>query len=195
MRKLFYPAFICLFSLSMMASSYAEEIMVRMETTKGNIELKLYPEESPIAVANFVQYVEDGYYNRMIFHRVVEGTLIQGGGFTKYFTKRRVRDPIENEAGNGLKNLRGTIAMARYERPHTATSQFFINVKDNDFLNQTNPELWKRFGYAVFGEVTSGMDVVDAIASVETGAGGDFDKEVPLEPILIQKITILETEE
>lgn len=161
---------------------------VVVETDQGNIEIELEDEKAPKSVANFLQYVDDKHYEGTIFHRVIPGFMAQGGGYDTKYDKKPVRDPVENEADNGLKNLRGTVAMARTSEPNSATAQFFINVKDNGFLDHTgkNSTGW---GYAVFGKVTSGMDVVDKIVSVPTGPKGPFAKDAPVENITIKSVT------
>ncbi len=159
-----------------------------METSLGTITLELNEEKAPETVRNFVEYVKAGHYDGTIFHRVIDGFMIQGGGFTKSMDQKATRDPIRNEAMNGLRNDRGTIAMARTMIVDSATSQFFINLVDNDFLNFSSPTP-QGFGYAVFGAVTDGMDVVDAIAKVKTGFSGPH-QNVPEEPILIKKVTL-----
>ena len=159
-----------------------------IETTMGTITLALDEAKSPATVANFVQYARDGHYDGTIFHRVIDGFMIQGGGFTKEMNQKPTREPIRNEAVNGLKNRRGTIAMARTRVVDSATSQFFINLVDNEFLDFTSPTP-QGFGYAVFGEVTDGMSVVDAIAKVKTGFFGHH-QNVPDTPIVIKKITV-----
>lgn len=163
---------------------------VDIHTTKGDIIVELFPDKAPKTVANFLQYVDSGFYNNTLFHRVIDGFMIQGGGFTPQFKRKATRPPIINEADNGLKNLRGTIAMARTADPQSATAQFFINVVDNPFLDFKNktPRGW---GYAVFGKVVKGMDVVDAIKSVPTGPGGPFQRDVPTTPVIILSITRL----
>jgi len=161
---------------------------VTLETTKGTITLELNEEKAPETVKNFLQYVKDGHYDGTVFHRVIDGFMIQGGGFTKDMTQKKTRDAIRNEAMNGLKNLRGTIAMARTMVVDSATSQFFINLVDNSFLDFQNPTP-QGFGYAVFGKVTDGMDVVDSIAKVKTGSVGPF-QNVPEEPVVIRKVTV-----
>ena len=160
---------------------------VTMETPKGTITLALDDEKAPETVKNFLQYVKDGHYDGTIFHRVIDGFMIQGGGFTKDMNQKATREPIRNEAMNGLRNRRGTIAMARTMVVDSATSQFFINLVDNDFLDFQSPTP-QGFGYAVFGEVTDGMDVVDAIAKAKTGSVGPY-QNVPEEPIVIKKVT------
>ena len=154
----------------------------------GTITLELDEAKAPLTVANFVQYAKDGFYDGTIFHRVIDGFMIQGGGFTKDMNQKDTREAIRNEAMNGLKNDRGTIAMARTMVVDSATSQFFINLVDNDFLNFQNPTP-QGFGYAVFGKVTDGMDVVDAIGKVRTGNVGYF-QNVPEETVAIRKISV-----
>ena len=161
---------------------------VTMETTLGTITLELDDEKAPATVANFVQYAKDGHYDGTIFHRVIDGFMIQGGGFTKDMNQKETRAPIRNEAMNGLKNLRGTIAMARTMVVDSATSQFFINLVDNGFLDFRSPTP-QGFGYAVFGKVTDGMEVVDKIAKVKTGFAGPH-QNVPEEPVVIKKVTV-----
>ena len=159
-----------------------------METTKGTITLALDDEKAPETVKNFVQYAKDGHYDGTIFHRVIDGFMIQGGGFTKDMNQKETREPIRNEAMNGLRNRRGTIAMARTMVVDSATSQFFINLVDNDFLDFQNPTP-QGFGYAVFGEVTDGLEVVDAIGKVQTGSVGPY-QNVPDEAVVIKKVTV-----
>ncbi len=159
-----------------------------IETSRGTITLALNDEKSPETVANFARYAAEGHYDGTIFHRVIEGFMIQGGGFTRSMDQKPTHEPIRNEAMNGLKNRRGTIAMARTMVIDSATSQFFINLVDNDFLDFQNPTP-QGFGYAVFGEVTDGMDVVDAIAKVKTGFSGPH-QNVPEEPVVIKKIKV-----
>lgn len=159
-----------------------------IDTNMGTITLELNEEKAPETVRNFVKYVEDGHYDGTIFHRVIDGFMIQGGGFTKAMNQKPTREPIRNEAMNGLKNERGTIAMARTMVVDSATSQFFINLVDNAFLDFSSPTP-QGFGYAVFGKVIDGMNVVDSIAKVKTGFSGPH-QNVPEEPIVIKKITI-----
>ena len=159
-----------------------------IETNKGTITLELNETKAPETVANFVQYANDGHYDGTIFHRVIDGFMIQGGGFTRDMNQKETRASIAIESMNGLKNLRGTIAMARTSVVDSATSQFFINLVDNDFLDFTNPTP-RGFGYAVFGCVTDGMDVVDAIAKVKTGTRGYYEN-VPDEVVLIKKVSV-----
>jgi cyclophilin family peptidyl-prolyl cis-trans isomerase len=166
--------------------------MVVMETSKGTITIELYEDKAPITVENFLWYVDNEFYNGLIFHRVIPGFMIQGGGMTKDLVKKEGRDPIKNEADNGLKNDRGTIAMARTNVVNSATSQFFINLKDNDFLNFKDKSQ-AGYGYCVFGEVIDGMDVVDAIAAVKVADKGGH-QNVPTTPVVIQKAYRVEAE-
>jgi cyclophilin family peptidyl-prolyl cis-trans isomerase len=157
---------------------------VRFETTAGTILVELDGRRAPLTVAHLLQLVDSGYYDGTVFHRVIPGFMIQGGGYTRDLKQKETDDrTIPNESGNGLQNLRGTVAMARLAEPHTANAQFFINVVDNGSLNP-RPDRW---GYTVFGYVIEGMDVVDKIAGVPTGPAGDFDKDVPVSPIIIEK--------
>jgi len=161
---------------------------VVVETSMGNFEIELFPEEAPVSVGNFVRYVKDGFYDGLTFHRVIANFMIQGGEFDENMAQKEATyPPIENEAGNGLPNLRGTISMARTSDPQSATSSFFINTKDNPFLDHTD-DTPLGFGYAVFGRVKSGMDVVDAIGSVKTGPKNGYN-DVPLTPVVIEKMT------
>lgn len=160
----------------------------RIATSMGDIVVALDGDKAPISVQNFLQYAEDGHYDRTIFHRVVGGFVIQGGGYSQYLSERPTREPIAYEAHNGLKNERGTIAMARTSDPESATSQFYINLKDNPALDHSVTDLGARPGYTVFGRVIEGMDVADAIGAVETGPGGVFSSEVPVTPIVITRI-------
>lgn len=166
----------------------ADKPRVILETNKGNIVLELYPDKAPKTVANFLQYVEQGFYTNTIFHRVINGFMIQGGGFTPKYERKHTQPPVVNEADNGLKNDRGTIAMARTFDPHSASAQFFINVADNDFLNfkSKTPNGW---GYAVFGKVVQGMEVVDTIKEIPTVPAGPFPRDVPREPVIIIRAT------
>ena len=159
-----------------------------IETTMGTITLELDEAKAPATVANFAQYARDGHYDGTIFRRVIDGFMIQGGGFTRDMNQKKTREPVRNEAMNGLKNKRGTIAMARTMVVDSATSQFFINLVDNDFLDFRMPTP-QGFGYAVFGKVTAGMEVVDAIAKVKTGSAGPH-QNVPETPVVIRKVTV-----
>jgi peptidyl-prolyl cis-trans isomerase A (cyclophilin A)/peptidyl-prolyl cis-trans isomerase B (cyclophilin B) len=167
----------------------AAEPQVDLKTGAGTIRLELYPAKAPKTVANFLQYVKDGHYDGTLFHRVIDGFMIQGGGFDPSYKQKATRDPIQNEAKNGLKNDLGTIAMARTSAPHSASAQFFINVKNNDFLNAAAAQ--DGWGYAVFGKVVSGMDVVTKIAATPTGAGGPFRSDVPRAAVVIQSATVV----
>jgi len=158
---------------------------VKLTTNFGNITLKLDAEKAPKTVENFLAYVADGHYDNTVFHRVIKGFMIQGGGFEPGMKQKECRAPIENEAANGLKNKRGTIAMARTGDPHSATAQFFINVVDNDFLDFKAP-MGNGWGYCVFGEVVDGLDVIDKIKAVRTGNSG-FHQDVPVEDVVIEK--------
>ena len=163
---------------------------VLMRTSAGDLTIELYPNEAPRTVENFLQYVEDGFYDGTIFHRVVRGFVIQGGGFTADMMEKDNREPIENEARNGLMNLRGTLSMARTMDPHSATSQFFVNTKDNAMLDHTEPTTTRGWGYAVFGMVISGMEAVDRIeASRVVSRAGHND--VPETPIVIESATVV----
>jgi cyclophilin family peptidyl-prolyl cis-trans isomerase len=165
----------------------AADPQVDLKTNFGTIRVELYPAKAPKTVANFLQYVKDGHYNGVIFHRVIPDFMIQVGGFEKGMKEKPTRAPIENEAKNGLKNDLGTLAMARTNQPHSASAQFFINTKNNDFLNYPGQDGW---GYAVFGKVVSGMDVVMKISQVPTGNAG-MHGNVPREPVLIESATIV----
>lgn len=162
---------------------------VELNTNKGRIVLELNTEKAPKTAANFLEYVRDGFYDGVIFHRVIDGFMIQGGGFDENFKEKATRDAIENEADNGLSNDVGTIAMARTQTPHSASAQFFINVKNNSFLNHTSKTA-QGWGYAVFGKVVEGMDVVEAIKGVRTGNRG-YHADVPLENVVIESAKII----
>ncbi len=168
----------------------AKQITVRMQTSKGTITLELYQDKAPETVKNFVTYVKNGFYDGTIFHRVIPDFMIQGGGFTADMTQKPTQNPIKNEANNGLTNDVGTIAMARTSNPDSATSQFFINAKNNGFLN-FSAETRQGWGYAVFGKVIDGMDVVQSIERVPTGNQGPH-QDVPREPVVIEKVTLVE---
>lgn len=168
-------------------------VTVVFETNHGTITLELYPDQAPKTVANFTDYVRAGQYNGTVFHRVIPGFMAQGGGFTAELSQKSVNAPITNEADNGLKNDRGSIAMARTGEPHSATAQFFINVADNTFLNFTAPTR-QGWGYAVFGKVTAGMDVVDAIVALPTGAAGPFGSDVPKQAAIIESARVIDAQ-
>lgn len=173
--------------LLMSSHVFAAPQSVLMKTNKGDIVIELDADKAPKTVANFLDYVNAGYYNGTIFHRVIEDFMIQGGGFTPDMQKKETNAPVENEAKNGLKNKRGTIAMARTSDPHSATSQFFINHKDNENLDYPSFDGW---GYAVFGRVTEGMDVVDTIAETRTGVVGGY-RDVPRETVVIESVSLI----
>ena len=157
--------------------------MIRFETTLGDFTVELFEKEAPESVANFLRYIDEGFFDGTIFHRIVPGFVIQGGGFTEDMTQKKTKPPVKNEADNGLKNKRGTLSMARTNDINSATSQFFVNLKDNDFLDHSRG----NFGYAVFAQVTDGMDVVDKIAAVETGRKRGFD-DVPVEAVIMKSV-------
>ena len=161
---------------------------VRMQTTMGDIILDLDAEKAPVTVENFLAYVESGFFDGTIFHRVIKNFMIQGGGFTAKMDEKKTKPSIKNEAGNGLKNGKGTIAMARTQEVNSATSQFFINVADNDFLDHRDKSP-NGFGYAVFGKVREGMEIVEAISKLDTGNAG-FHQDVPRQPVIIEKVTL-----
>ncbi|PSV31932.1 MULTISPECIES: peptidylprolyl isomerase [unclassified Photobacterium] len=164
--------------------------MIIFTTNVGDITIELNKQKAPVTVKNFLKYCQDGFYNDTIFHRVIKGFMIQGGGYTVKMKEKPTRAPIVNEANRGLKNVIGTIAMARTDAPHSATAEFFINVADNDFLDHTATTN-AGWGYTVFGEVTAGMDVVNKISKVKTLSVRDHD-DVPRDPIVIEKVTIIE---
>lgn len=166
-----------------------KNINLLMKTNIGEIKLELYPDKAPVTVENFISYVKDNFFNGLIFHRVINGFMIQGGGFDENLRQKETKAPIKIESDNGLKNDRGTIAMARTNDPNSATSQFFINLVDNNFLNFRSPDV-TGYGYAVFGKVTDGMDVVDKIATVPTGSFG-YMQDVPKYLIQIESVEII----
>ncbi|MFW5815743.1 MAG: peptidylprolyl isomerase [Wenzhouxiangella sp.] len=168
-----------------------ENPTVILHTNYGAITLELFEDKAPESVANFIQYARDGHYDGTLFHRVIPNFMIQGGGFDTDFRQKPTREPIENEADNGLANERGTLAMARTNDPHSATSQFFINVTDNEFLNHRSKASGQAWGYAVFGRVSEGMDVVDAIRAVDTGRRG-MHQDVPVEDVIIERVELPE---
>ena len=162
---------------------------ILMTTTVGPMTLELDADNAPKTVENFLSYVSNGFYDGTIFHRVINNFMVQGGGFTTDMEQKATQAPIENEANNGLKNAQGTIAMARTQDPHSATAQFFINVQDNDFLNHTGENM-QGWGYAVFGKVTDGEEVLDKIRCVQTGSQAGH-QDVPVEPIIIESVTVI----
>ena len=183
-----------LISLALLVSQTgwaANQPRVSLETNKGTIVLELDQEKAPKTVANFLQYVEEGFYTNTIFHRVIRDFMIQGGGFTPKYERKNTRPPIVNEADNGLKNTRGTIAMARTNEPNSATNQFFINTVNNPFLDYRSKTV-SGWGYCVFGKGIEGMDVMDRISVVKTGAGGPFRSDVPVMPVMINKVTLID---
>jgi peptidyl-prolyl cis-trans isomerase A (cyclophilin A) len=191
-KKLFLPILIILMSGLLLGSGMinaetaAKNPRVVMETSMGKMTLELFPKEAPETVRNFLEYVKNGFYDGTIFHRVIPGFMIQGGGFSGEMEQKATRPPIKNEAANGLKNDRGTVAMARTADPHSATGQFFINLVNNDRLNRPLPD---GHGYAVFGKVVEGMEVVDQIANVKTGMQMGF-RDVPVTPVVIKSVKL-----
>lgn len=163
-------------------------MQVSLQTNHGKITIRLFDDKAPETVKNFLSYVEQGFYDNTIFHRIIDGFMVQGGGFEPGMQQKETAAPIQNEANNGLSNKRGTLAMARTNDPHSASSQFFINVKDNDFLD-FHSESMQGWGYCVFAEVVEGMDVVDEIKNVRTGSSG-MHQDVPVEDVVLQQATI-----
>jgi peptidyl-prolyl cis-trans isomerase A (cyclophilin A) len=187
MRTLFRLTILAACSLVSIAA-VAQEPRVRVDTTLGSFVIELHPDRAPLTVEAFLLHVSENYYVGTIFHRVVHGFLAQGGGYTEDLIEKPTERTVVNESGNGLSNLRGTVGMARTAEPHSATSQFYVNLNDNLDLNP-RPTRW---GYTVFGTVVEGMDVVDEIGHRPTGAGGDFPRDVPVEPIVIQKVALVD---
>lgn len=185
---------VCAIALLVSAGALAGDPQVELKTSMGTIVIELYPEKAPATVGNFLGYVKDGHYAGTVFHRVIPGFMIQGGGFTRDFDQKPTRKPVKNEAGNGLKNTVGAIAMARTSDPHSATAQFFINVADNDSLNFRFPTP-DGYGYAVFGKVVKGLDVVKRIEKVQTGPGPAGHRDVPVKPVVIESAQILPSEQ
>jgi peptidyl-prolyl cis-trans isomerase B (cyclophilin B) len=179
------------FALGASMHAGAATPQVELKTTMGTVVIELYPDKAPLTVGNFLQYVKDQHYDGTVFHRVIPGFMVQGGGFGPDFSERKVRKPVRNEASNGLRNEPGTIAMARTPDPHSATAQFFINVADNEFLNFRFPTQ-EGYGYCVFGKVVNGMDVVNRIVKVQTGPGPAPHANVPVKPIIIESAKVLE---
>jgi cyclophilin family peptidyl-prolyl cis-trans isomerase len=178
-------------ALLLSTGAFAANPQVEIKTNLGAITVELYPEQAPKTVENFLQYVKSGFYKDSIFHRVIPGFMIQGGGFSKTMEQKATRDPVGIESNNGLKNDIGTIAMARTQNPNSATAQFFINAADNVFLNYTAPTV-RGYGYTVFGKVVRGMDVVEKIARSPTGAGGPFPQDVPQQQVVIEDVKLVE---
>ena len=190
-KKAFVFTAFALFSLVFIQLNSADaNPKVLMETSKGDITIELYEKEAPITVKNFLSYVSDGFYYNLIFHRVIPNFMIQGGGFDSEMNQKPVKAPIKNEARRGLNNKRGTLAMARTNVINSATGQFFINLKSNDFLNHKDNSS-SGFGYAVFGEVVEGMDVVDSIGKTRTHAFGMF-RDVPIDHLFIKNMSVIE---
>ncbi len=185
MERRMFIVMMILFSLLSTPVEAAKNPKVVLETSMGNITLELYPDKAPATVKNFLAYVDDKFYDGTVFHRVISGFMIQGGGMTADMNEKATRSPVKNEADNGLKNDRGTIAMARTPDPNSATAQFFINAKDNTFLNFRSKTM-EGYGYCVFGKVTKGMDVADAIEKTPTTTKGFF-QDVPAKPVIILK--------
>jgi peptidyl-prolyl cis-trans isomerase A (cyclophilin A)/peptidyl-prolyl cis-trans isomerase B (cyclophilin B) len=186
MLKLFATAVVSILPLIATAATP----QVELKTSMGAIVIELYPDKAPATVENFLQYVKDGHFDGTTFHRVIPGFMIQGGGFTPDFKEKSSRKPVRNEAGNGLKNATGTLAMARTPDPHSATAQFFINVADNEFLNFRFPTP-EGYGYTVFGKVVKGMDVVERIVKVQTGPGPAPHANVPVKPVVIEQARLV----
>ena len=193
--KTFYTLLLgCLLCLNAQAAPNSptqkgKSSMVKLHTNHGIITLQLNAEKAPVTVKNFLAYVNSGFYSNTVFHRVIDNFMVQGGGFEPGMKQKPVKEPIQNEAGNGLKNDNYTVAMARTGDPHSATAQFFINIKDNNFLNHTAPDQ-QGYGYCVFGKVVEGMDVVDKIRKVKTGNRSGF-QDVPLEDVIITKAEVV----
>jgi len=188
---MFLPRLATLLCLSIASSiCHAEAPRVVLSTTQGDMIIELADERAPVTVDNFLKYVEEGFYDGTIFHRVIEGFMIQGGGFNEQYARKATRSAISNEANNGLRNEQYTISMARTNAPHSATSQFFINAADNSNLDHqgATPRGW---GYAVFGRVVEGQDIVDKISQVSTGPGGPFSRDAPREQVVINEIAVI----
>lgn len=175
------------------AAIYAANPQVEIKTNFGNIVLELYPDKAPKTVENFLSYVKDGYYSGTVFHRVIPGFMIQGGGFDRTLKQKPARQPIENEATNGLRNEVGTVAMARTPDPHSASTQFFINVGNNAFLNHT-ARTSQGYGYTVFGKVVKGIEIVNRIATAPTGLAGPFPSDVPKVDVVIEEVKLITAE-
>jgi peptidyl-prolyl cis-trans isomerase B (cyclophilin B) len=187
-----FSAFAVSIGNSSILSAFAKtknKTMVKLKTNFGDITLTLDAEKAPATVANFLAYAKEGFYSNTVFHRVIKGFMIQGGGFEPGMKQKPTKDPVKNEADNGLKNEKYTVAMARTNDPHSATAQFFINVENNEFLNFKSPTP-QGWGYTVFGKVTQGTDVVDKIVGVKTGSKG-FHQDVPAEDVIIQSVEVL----
>ncbi len=181
---------IFLFLISITLNANATSINIEMKTNLGDVVFELYPDKAPKTVENFLKYIEDGFYKNTVFHRVISGFMIQGGGFDTALKQKPTRSPVQNEADNGLKNEVGTIAMARTQDPHSATAQFFINVSNNEFLN-FKAHNQRGYGYTVFGKVTKGIEIINKIASIPTGPSGPFSSDVPKNSVIIEDIVKL----
>jgi len=188
---MFFPRFTALLCLCLFATAtLAEAPRVKLTTNQGDMIIELADDRAPLTVDNFLKYVDEGFYDGTIFHRVIEGFMIQGGGFTEKYQRKTTRSAIPNEANNGLRNQRYTISMARTNAPHSATAQFFINSEDNRNLDHQGPTA-RGWGYAVFGRVVEGQDIVDKISQVSTGPGGPFSRDAPREPIMIKEAKLI----
>ena len=174
------------------ASVMAENTLVKIQTSEGDIYLELYNDKAPLSVANFLAYAKEGFYDGTIFHRVISTFMIQGGGYTETMERKPTKDPIKNEANNGLKNLKGPISMARLPDPQSATAQFFINVQDNTSLNFTGEQNTITWGYAVFGKVVQGMEVVNEIRFTPTAGKMPFRRDVPMKNMVIKSVTVVD---
>ncbi len=186
--------FIVLLSMLSSFSVLANDTQkAKISTNQGDIIIELFSDKAPASVENFLSYAKDNFFNNTIFHRVIDGFMIQGGGYTTDYNKKDTRSSIKNEANNGLKNRKYTLSMARTSAPHSATSQFFINTANNDFLDHTATTM-RGWGYAVFGRVIEGHDIVDAIGQAKTGSGGPFPRDVPVETVVINSISAIKAE-
>ncbi len=190
MKRLLSRILLIGLAIACVPASFADTVRVLMETNKGDITLELDSGKAPKTVENFLRYTNEGFYDGTVFHRVINGFMVQGGGYTQDYERKHVHDPVANEADNGLKNKRGTIAMARTMDPNSATSQFFINHVDNPALDHSSRDV-RGWGYCVFGKVVDGMDVVDAIADVPTGVRDAGLQDVPKDPVVIERVTVL----
>ena len=191
MRRLFaILSLLVVLIMPSMAVASGQHVAIR--TSHGDIIIALNEEAAPKTVANFLEYVRSGHYDRTLIHRIVKGYVIQGGGYSRYYRERRVREPVEYEGDNGLKNVRGTIAMARGISHQSAQAQWYINLRDNEKLDHLVNDLGTRYGYTVFGTVVEGLDVADAIGALETGDVGPFRQEAPLEPVVINRVDVIE---
>jgi peptidyl-prolyl cis-trans isomerase B (cyclophilin B) len=190
--KILLAAFALVLSFTASAATTPANPQVEVRTSMGAFTLELYPENAPNTVQNFLQYVKDGHYNGTLFHRVIPGFMIQGGGFSKDFAEKPTRPPIKNEAGNGLRNGVGMVSMARTKDPHSATAQFFINVSENSSLDFRAPTE-EGYGYTPFGKVIKGMDVVERIEKVKTGPGKPPHSDVPVKPVVIERMQLINT--